>query len=71
MLLGKGTEELLLALAVALGKALLSVSLAVVSGLWLLPWLMGRVGGVRSWELFLLVDLAKAKALNKMPIDIN
>jgi CPA2 family monovalent cation:H+ antiporter-2 len=25
-----------------------------VTGIWILPWLMGRVGGVRSRELFLL-----------------
>lgn len=57
LLLSKGAKELLLALAIARGKALLSVSLAIVSGLWLLSWLMGRVGRVRSRELFLLTVL--------------
>ena len=53
-----GTEQsLLLTLGIAVGKAILFVGVAVVSGLWVLPWLMGRVGGVRSRELFLLTML--------------
>ena len=46
-----------LALALAVGKAALFIGIGLVSGLWLLPWLMGRVGGVRSRELFLLTTL--------------
>jgi len=53
-LLGGVVENLPLALALAIGKAALFIGIAVVSGLWLLPWLLGRVGGVRSRELFLL-----------------
>ena len=54
-----GTEQNLpLALAIAVGKAALFVGVAVVSGMWVLPWLMGRIGGVRSRELFLLTVLA-------------
>jgi CPA2 family monovalent cation:H+ antiporter-2 len=46
-----------LAIAVTLGKTLLFIGVAVASGLWVLPWIMGRVGGVRSRELFLLTVL--------------
>ena len=53
-LLGGVTEGLPLALALAIGKAALFIGIAVVLGLWVLPWLLGRVGGVRSRELFLL-----------------
>ncbi len=53
-LLGGVVEDIALALALAMGKAALFIGIAVVSGLWILPWLLGRVGGVRSRELFLL-----------------
>ena len=53
-LLGGTGENLPLTLAIAIGKAVLFVGIAIVLGLWVLPWLMGRVGGVRSRELFLL-----------------
>ena len=43
-----------LTIATTLGKTALFIGVAVASGLWLLPWIMGRVGGVRSRELFLL-----------------
>jgi CPA2 family monovalent cation:H+ antiporter-2 len=56
-LLGGTLENLPLALAIAVGKAALLVGIAIVSGLWVLPWLMGRVAGVRSRELFLLTVL--------------
>ena len=56
-LLGGTAQNIPLALAVAAGKAALFIGIAIVSGLWLLPWLMGRVGGVRSRELFLLTIL--------------
>ena len=53
-----GTEtNLPLAVAIATGKAVIFVGIAIVSGLWVLPWLMGRIGGVRSRELFLLTVL--------------
>jgi CPA2 family monovalent cation:H+ antiporter-2 len=51
------TLPLLKALVEAIGKALLFTGIAIASGLWILPWLMGRVGGVRSRELFLLTVL--------------
>ena len=56
-LLGGAVENLPLTLAIAVGKAALFVGIAIVLGLWVLPWLMGRVGGVRSRELFLLTVL--------------
>jgi len=56
-LLGGTSENLLLALAMATGKAILFVGIAIALGLWVLPWLMGRIGGVRSRELFLLTVL--------------
>lgn len=56
-LLGEPVGNLLFSLGIALGKAVLFVGIAVALGLWVLPWLMGRVGGVRSRELFLLTVL--------------
>ncbi len=56
-ILGETGQNLPLALAMAIGKAILFVGIAIVSGVWLLPWLMGSVGGVRSRELFLLTVL--------------
>ena len=53
-LLGGVVENLPLALALAIGKAALFIGMAVVLGLWVLPWLLGWIGGVRSRELFLL-----------------
>jgi monovalent cation:H+ antiporter-2, CPA2 family len=56
-LMGGTLQSLPLALALAVGKGILAVGLAIVTGLWILPWLMGRVGGVRARELFLLMVL--------------
>ncbi len=56
-ILGGAGQNLPLTLALALGKAILFIGIAIVSGIWLLPWLMGRIGGVRSRELFLLTVL--------------
>ncbi len=50
-------ENVPLELAIAAGKAILFVGLAIVLGRWILPWLLGRVGGVRARELFLLTVL--------------
>ncbi|MBL7164946.1 MAG: cation:proton antiporter [Dehalococcoidales bacterium] len=51
------TENIPLTLATAAGKALLFIGLAIILGRWGLPWLLGRVGGVRARELFLLTVL--------------
>jgi CPA2 family monovalent cation:H+ antiporter-2 len=55
--LGGTGQNILLALGIAVGKAILIVGIATVTGLWVLPWLMGRIGGVRSREIFLLTVL--------------
>ena len=52
--LGNTDSNLWLTLGKTFGGALLFIAIAVVSGLWILPWLMGKVGGIRSRELFLL-----------------
>jgi len=54
---GASIEGLPLAFAVAAGKAVLFIAIAVALGIWVLPWLLGRVAGVRSRELFLLTVL--------------
>ena len=46
-----------LAAGLAIAKTVSFIAAAIVAGLWLLPWLMGKVGGVRSKELFLLTVL--------------
>jgi len=56
-LVGSTLQTLPMALAVAMGKTIFFTGVAIVSGLWVLPWLMGRIGGVRSRELFLLTVL--------------
>ena len=56
-LLGEAGQNIPLALGMAVGKALIFIGIAIVTGLWVLPWLMGRIGGVRSRELFLLIVL--------------
>ncbi len=55
--LGGAVQNIPLVLALAAGKAALFVGIALVSGLWFLPWLMGKIGGIRSRELFLLTIL--------------
>jgi CPA2 family monovalent cation:H+ antiporter-2 len=57
-LMGTGIENFMVEMGMALGKALLFIGAAVVLGQWVLPWLLGDVGGVRSRELFLLTVLA-------------
>ena len=57
-LLGGTVSGLGMTLLLAFGKAVLFSAVAIVSGLWILPWVMGRVGGVRTRELFLLIVLA-------------
>ena len=51
---GAPVQSLLSTLAIAAGKTLLFLGITVVLGLWVLPWLLGRVAGVKSRELFLL-----------------
>ncbi len=56
-ILGGAGQNLPLALVIALGQAILFIGIAIALGMWVLPWLMGRIGGVRSRELFLLTVL--------------
>ncbi len=56
-LLSGTMENLPIALALAVGKVALLVGVAVVAGLWVLPWLMGKISGARSRELLLLTVL--------------
>jgi CPA2 family monovalent cation:H+ antiporter-2 len=50
-------ENVFLDLGVALGKSVLFIGLAILLGRWIVPWLLGNVGGVRARELFLLTVL--------------
>ncbi|MBM3118866.1 MAG: sodium:proton exchanger [Chloroflexi bacterium] len=54
---GASLENLLPIFAIAVGKAVLFLGVAIVLGIWVLPWLLGTVAGVRSRELFLLTVL--------------
>jgi CPA2 family monovalent cation:H+ antiporter-2 len=56
-LLGDPTTDIWVELGLATGKAILFIAIAIVLGRWVLPFLMGRIGGVRSRELFLLTIL--------------
>ncbi len=56
-LLGGVAGNVPFALALAVGKVVLFIGMTIVAGRWVLPWLMGRVGGVRARELFLLTVL--------------
>ncbi len=57
--------ELWFSLGIATLKAALFIGIMLILGLWGLPWLLGRVAGGRSRELFLLtvVTLSLAAAL--------
>jgi CPA2 family monovalent cation:H+ antiporter-2 len=56
-LLSGQLQNVPLTLGETVAKTLGFTGLAIISGLWLLPWLMGKLGGVRSKELFLLTVL--------------
>jgi len=51
---GGGGGELWLSLGMAALKAVIFVGAMLVLGIWVLPWLLKRVAGARSRELFLL-----------------
>ncbi|MBN1689413.1 MAG: cation:proton antiporter [Dehalococcoidia bacterium] len=53
-LMGGSVGNIWVLLGVAIGKAVLFIGAAILLGRWLLPWIFGDVGGVRSRELFLL-----------------
>jgi CPA2 family monovalent cation:H+ antiporter-2 len=56
-LMSSEVENVFLDLGVALGKSVLFIGLAILLGRWIVPWLLGNVGGVRARELFLLTVL--------------
>jgi CPA2 family monovalent cation:H+ antiporter-2 len=51
---GAGTEGLWSAMGIALGKAVGFIAVMLAFGYWGMPWLMKRVAGQRTRELFLL-----------------
>ena len=55
--LGGNAGNLPLTLATSVGKALVFIGFTIVLGRWVLPWLLGGVGGFRSRELFILTIL--------------
>lgn len=56
-LMAGGINDLPVNLAIAAGKAILIIGSAIILGRWILPWLLGTIGGVRARELFLLTIL--------------
>ncbi len=56
-LFGTPLYKLAPAFGLAIAKTALFIGIAVALGLWVLPWLLGTVAGVRSRELFLLTVL--------------
>jgi len=56
-LMGGELKDLPLELAMALGKSVLFIGLTIILGRWIVPWLLGNIGGVRARELFLLTVL--------------
>jgi len=52
--MGGGGEALWLSLGLATVKAVIFIGVMLVLGIWVLPWLLGRVARERSGELFLL-----------------
>ncbi|MDD5312456.1 MAG: cation:proton antiporter [Dehalococcoidia bacterium] len=53
-IMGGTTGNLAQDLGMAALKSILFIGLIIILGRWVLPWLLGNVGGVRSRELFLL-----------------
>jgi CPA2 family monovalent cation:H+ antiporter-2 len=72
-MLGAGGQSPLWLLALAIGKAVIFVAIAIAAGLWVVPWLLGNVGGVRTRELFLLtvVVLCLAAALGTSVLGLS
>jgi len=58
-----GEPDWAASLGIAVLKAVLFLGAMVVLGLWVLPWAMRRVAGVRSRELFLLAVFSTALAV--------
>ena len=56
-LVGGVADNLPLAVVISLGKVIAFVGATIILGRWVIPWLLGGVGGFRSRELFLLTIL--------------
>jgi len=56
-LMGGAAANVPLTLATSAGKVAGFIGVSIVLGRWVLPWLLGGVGGFRSRELFLLTVL--------------
>jgi len=56
-LIGGVTDNIFLMVITSVGKVIIFVGAAIVLGRWVIPWLLGGVGGFRSRELFLLTIL--------------
>ena len=56
-LIGGVTNNIPLTVVTSVGKVIIFVVMAIVLGRWVIPWLLGGVGGFRSRELFLLTIL--------------
>jgi monovalent cation:H+ antiporter-2, CPA2 family len=58
--LGQSTGTFIPDILVAVAKILAFMGAALVIGLWVLPWLLGKIGGLKTRELFLLTVLVLA-----------
>jgi CPA2 family monovalent cation:H+ antiporter-2 len=56
-LIGGVADNIVLTVVTSVGKVIAFVGAAIVLGRWVIPWLLGGVGGFRSRELFLLTML--------------
>ncbi len=56
-LIGGDTNNLPIVVITSVGKVAIFIIVAIVLGRWVIPWLLGGVGGFRSRELFLLTIL--------------
>ena len=56
-LIGGDTNNILLTIITSVGKVVLFIGVVIVLGRWVIPLLLGGVGGFRSRELFLLTVL--------------
>ena len=56
-ILSGGTDNLAVVMLISFGKVLAFVAVTYILGRWVLPWLLGGVGGFRSRELFLMTVL--------------
>jgi len=70
---GEVSGELWLSLGIAAIKAILFIGVMLALGIWVLPWLLGRVARERSRELFLLavVTLCLAAAFGAYFLGIS